>query len=132
MNAEVSITEFPFVAEMPKREKSKLAKLWDELSVARDTVEEHGALLPMYLAAELMNVSRQRVDQLLESGKLQGAVVFDKRWVLQSSVEAWAREEHKAGRPLKHLETIEGAIKTTRKAYRAAMDEARSTTKKKK
>lgn len=95
----VATLDFPFVQELPKREKSKLANLWEALKEANAATREHGALVPTGFAAELLGVSRTRVDQLLEAGKLTAVVVHKTRFVSENSLVAWAKAEHITGRP---------------------------------
>jgi len=99
---QAAITEFPFVEELPRREKSKLAKLWDHLAAVRAITAEKGTLIPQHMAAGLLNVCKQRVCQLIDDGKLEGIEVHGVRYVTADSCEAWAKAERsKGGRPRK-------------------------------
>jgi len=91
--------DFPFVAELPKREKSKLVKLWDEVKALAEASKEHGALLPVGIVVGLLGVCRQRVYDLIEEGKLQSFKVHGHVMVSEKSIEEWCRTERKAGRP---------------------------------
>lgn len=121
------VNEFPFVAELPKREKSKLAKLWDTFQEMKRITAETGMLVPVGLVAELLDISRQRVYQLVEAGRLQTHEFNGRVYITENSLQAWAELEHKAGRPLsiaKDADTLKGALKIT-KRYMAAERDAR-------
>jgi len=96
-----AITEFPFVEAMPKREKSRIAKLWDEFSQMREAMQKAGGLVPPVMAAELAGVSHQRIWQLVEAGKLERVEFCGRGFITGDSFEAWAKSERKNGRPLK-------------------------------
>jgi hypothetical protein len=103
-----AITEFPFVETMPKREKSKLAKLWAHLSAVRAIVAEKGTLLPQHMVADMLNLSRSRVGQLVDDGRLEAVEIHGVRYVTADSVEACAKIERKiTGRPPKLVDNRE-------------------------
>lgn len=95
----VATSEFPFVQELPKRERSKLATLWDLLLESRAAVQEHGTPIPVGFAADLLGVSKQRVSELLDQGKLTSVMLHDRRFVGENSLIAWAKAERIVGRP---------------------------------
>lgn len=97
---EAGTIEFPWVSDLPKREKGKLAKVWDTLAELRATTEETGPLLPLTFAAALLNVSRQRIDQMMDAGKLERWELNGHPFVTERSVVAYAKaEKDKGGRP---------------------------------
>lgn len=98
---EAIVNEFPFVGELPKREKSKLASLWDEFKEMSRIAEKKGIPVPPGLAAELLGVSRQRIYELMGSGVLETVTVGGRTYVTENSLVAWAEAEHKVGRPTK-------------------------------
>jgi len=98
---EAQITEFPFVAELPKREKSKIIKVWEQFREIAKAQEEHGALIPPTLAASALGISRQRVHELCEFGTLQVIRVSGHPLVTEHSIVDFAKSERKAGRPPK-------------------------------
>lgn len=117
MFAEAEVLEMPFVAELPKREKSKLAKVWDAFDEIARITETEGVLIPQSLAAKLLDVCRQRVFELVEEGRLKAYEVNGVRFVTENSVVAYAKSERKAGRPLgRVLDSKKGAIATAAKA----------------
>lgn len=93
--------EFPFVKEIPKREKSRMGKLWEHFQEVKSKVAEVGMILPQDLAAELLGVSKQRVCELIELGRLEALVLHGHRWITERSFVALAQSERKAGRPPK-------------------------------
>jgi hypothetical protein len=105
--------DFPFVQQLPKREKSRLCNLWDELRELRSLIAEHGALVPQPFAAELLGISHQRVQQLIASGKLIAVPVHTSRFVTENSIVTLAKSERKTGRPF-------NIPKTSSDLYRAA------------
>jgi len=96
---EASVSEFPFVAELPKREKSKLAQIWDVMKQMAAVPDEEGTLLPVSMACKALCISRTRVDQLVQDGKLKRFEFDGHVFISYKSVVAWAQAEHKNGRP---------------------------------
>ena len=97
----VVLSEFPFVAQMPKRQKTRLQRVWDILGEYRSTIEREGNLVPASLASALLDVSHQRVMQLCNLGKLRRVEVAGHVYVTEQSVLDLAKMERKAGRPMK-------------------------------
>jgi len=95
------IAEFPFVADLPKREKTKLASLWDNFQEIKTVTEAHGMLVPVSLAAELLGISRQRIHELMEAGRLQRVEFRGRAYMTEDQLHEYARAERKAGRPPK-------------------------------
>lgn len=93
--------DFPFVAEMPKRERSKVATLWDRFQRLKEITDEKGMLLPPAFCAKLLGVCRQRVYVLMDEGRLEKVEVDGHTFVTEESFIAWCRAEHKNGRPTK-------------------------------
>lgn len=94
-------SEFPFVQQLPHREKSKLVKLWDHFAAVRMAMDQHGMLVPVKLAAELAGVSRQRIDELVERDQLVRIDLAGHPFITENSFVQWAKSERKNGRPLK-------------------------------
>lgn len=99
--SEVAVAEFPFVAELPKREKSKIGKIWDHWKEVKAITEEKGMLVPPVVAALLLDVSRQRVHQLVEAGRLERVDFGGQGYITEASLVEWAKAEHVNGRPVK-------------------------------
>jgi hypothetical protein len=98
-------TEFGFLKELPKREKSRLGKVWDRLKAVRAAIEEKGALVPAVFASKLLDVSKQRVDALMKDGRLERVELDGHPFITERSIVAYASSERKTGRPLKLPET---------------------------
>jgi len=97
--------EFPFVAALPKAERTEHQKLRDHLADIKAIIQSRGMIMPKRFAAALIGVSRQRVDELIQSRTLE-AVEFDGRtYITESSLVAYGQSERKAGRPLKTPKT---------------------------
>lgn len=80
---------FPVIAEnTPMR-----SLLWRYVQL---TVE-HGALLPISLAAEALKVSRQRVYQLLDGGQLPVVLIGDRKFIPAAALELFMTEDRKTG-----------------------------------
>lgn len=120
---DVLTTDFPFVEELPKREKSKLAKLWDQFQVMRDATAKHGCLVPIALAAKLGNVSNQRIHQLMDVGTLERVEIDGHPFISETSMLNWVSAERKAGRPPK--------VVTAADTWRASVEVVKELRKKK-
>ena len=91
--------EFPWVGSLPKREKSKFAKLWDQFQAIKRVTEERGMIVPPHVAAKLLGVSRQRVNELLNDGRMETVEVGGARFILEDSLVEFCKLERKEGRP---------------------------------
>jgi hypothetical protein len=94
------IAEFPFVGELPKREKSRLARLWEAVREVTAAQEEHGPVLNQLTVAMILGVSRQRVCQLIDAGSLQSIAVTGNRLVTLRSLEDYCKTDRKTGHHL--------------------------------
>lgn len=105
---EAQATEFPFVEALPKREKGKFAKMWDEFNAIRKAMAanpEMGMLVPQHLAAELLGVSKQRIWFLANEGRFECVELGGQRLLSERSIIDYAKAERKSGRPCKVPET---------------------------
>ena len=96
--------DFPFLADLPKREKSKVVKVWETFEELSRVTAIEGMLIPQSFAAKILDVSRQRVYELSGEGRLKVVPVNGHLFVTEKSVVAYATSERKSGRPLKNLE----------------------------
>jgi len=92
--------DFPFVAELPKREKSKVVKVWESFQELARISETEGVLIPVSFAAKVLDVSRQRIDELIAGERMKCYLVNGHRFVSENSVVEYAKGERKAGRPV--------------------------------
>lgn len=97
----VAIPEFPFVAALPKREKSKLAKAWDLMRQIRHYTDEDGSLVPVMLAAKCLDLSRSRIDSICADGRLRRVEIDGHVFITENSILEFGAMERKNGRPLK-------------------------------
>lgn len=93
--------EMPFLADLPKREKSRLQAAWEIVEEIKRLSAEQGALVPPGLAATCLGVSHQRVWELCNLGTLQRVEIAGHGYVTEDSLLAFAKSERKAGRPPK-------------------------------
>jgi hypothetical protein len=112
---EVSVSEFPFVAELPKREVRKVRSLWEEFKDMVAVVEERGAMLPPQAVADLLGVSRQRILELVDNGRFKPFVFRGHKYIFEDEIVAFAESERKNGRPC-GPKTIAEAAKVALKA----------------
>lgn len=117
-----AVLEMPFVAELPKREKSRLAKLWDHFTEVRALQREHGTLVPIKLAADLAGVSRQCIDEHIERGQLIRIEVHGHPFITENSFVEWAKSERKAGRPIKVPSSNKDLWKVSQAAARGIVE----------
>jgi hypothetical protein len=124
MMFEAVATDFPFVAELPKREKSKWRKAWDAFQEVQAVTKVEGTIFPQVFVAKVLDLSTARICQLCNEGKLRVVVVGNNRFVTERSVLDWAETEHKAGRPLgKFLDPmVEGKESVACGALRAGVE----------
>ncbi len=105
--------EFPFVeqlpklSDLPKREKSRMQRIWDDFRALSKIAEEKGMLCPVALAAKILDVSRQRAYDLIGEGRLEVVEVNGHQFVTEKSVIDYALSERKAGRPSKTVQLAE-------------------------
>jgi hypothetical protein len=112
--------EFPFVNTIPKREKSRLRKAWDLFQELAAATEQHGPMCPASLAKKILDVSQQRVAQLMETGQLVSVSVAGHNYITKESLIAYCNSERKAGRPVKAL-TL-----TKREMWKLSVDHAKN------
>lgn len=96
---EASVNEFPFMVTLAKREKSRFTKFLDHYNEFKTLQDRVGDLLPLGIVHRLLNVSRQRVSQLREAGKLEAYEWQGQWWYTEDSVIAFAKSERRTGRP---------------------------------
>src|SRR5947208_661345 len=88
-------TLFPVIEEKAKK------RSW--LREFMDVVEREGPLLPRAHVFLCLDVSRQRVDQLIKDGQLASVKVRGREYVPIEALNLFLSEERKAGRPVRVL-----------------------------
>jgi len=101
MYHEATALDLPGFSELPKREKTRLEKIWDHFQAVREVVEKKGMLVPQHVVADLLGVSRQRVHVLVNEGRLEAVQLHGNRYVTEESFIAFSKVEREIGRPLR-------------------------------
>ena len=108
--------EFPFVERMTERKKSRWARMWEGFQTFKALQEKHGMLIPACMAADLGGVSRQRVWQLFDEGKLQRVDYGGHVYVSEASFQTWLESErHAGGKPKLDSMNFREAVKYSAK-----------------
>jgi hypothetical protein len=102
----IDATEFPFVEQLPKREVKKVCGVWDLIKSYRDNYATDGILLPVSISAQALNVSKQRVHQLVETGRLKIRYINGSAFITENSLLECAETARKIGRPFKTGATV--------------------------
>lgn len=97
---EADAIEFPFLADVPKA-PSKLQRVLEVSKKLSKAIDVHGDLVPRDIVAKVVGISRQRVHQLVEEGKITQVDIDGYLFVTQASLVEWVKEERKGGRPPK-------------------------------
>lgn len=98
---EAEALEFPWVSSLPRSEKTKVGHA---LAAAREFIalqKKHGPLVPLALVAASMNVSRQRMHQLVTEGRIRTVFFHNFHYVSEAELQRFGDEERKNGRPFK-------------------------------
>lgn len=98
---DAQVAEFPFVAGLPKGQKGKLARAWDLVNEIREIEKTNGQLIPLMLAAACLNVSRSRIDDFVNDGRLTRKEIQGHVFITEKSLIECAAFERKSGRPSK-------------------------------
>jgi hypothetical protein len=86
---------FPSIAaSTPARKRSPLREMIDAISV-------HGPLLPQGFMHIALDMSRQRVHQLIADGRIATIHVAGKQFIPLAALDVFLSEERKTGRPAK-------------------------------
>lgn len=91
-----------FVAELSKPQQGRWQRVKENYLRFKAATDEHGMLVPASLAAKLADVSRQRIAQLREAGKLQCVDLDGHIYVTERSLLEWMNAPtDRGGRPRK-------------------------------
>jgi len=93
MEAVVQNELFPVIEEQSRKRAT--------LRVFMDAVEEYGPLLARAHIPVVLDLSKQRVHQLVEAGRIATVRVLDREFVPMASLEAYLADERKNGRPVR-------------------------------
>lgn len=119
-----AVLDFPFVQELPKRDKSRLVKLWEHLAEVRAIQAEKGEVIPQAFVADLIGVSTQRVTQFVDEGRLESVLINGRRYVTARSLEQFAQVERKNGRPFKVASSNKNLWKASLSAARGIVKDS--------
>ena len=92
--------EFAFVALLPKREKGRVSRALDLVEELTRITEEQGPMIPSPLAAKVLNISRQRMHQLIQDKRIPVVEVQGHHFVTKTALIGFANTERKDGRPI--------------------------------
>ena len=98
---ELTVNEFAFVDGLPKREKTRVGKLLDQVAEFGELQRKHGALIPALLVSGLLDVSSQRVYQYIKAGQLPAVKFNGHQYVPEAALIEFLKTERKNGRPFK-------------------------------
>lgn len=104
------------MASLPKREKAAVMGAWEELHEFQEMVKANGAAIPVIFAARVLNVSRQRVYELINEGRVKTVQLGGHTFITSDSLVEWGRGERKAGRPVGGINEADGELKHSFKA----------------
>jgi hypothetical protein len=68
-----------------------------------DAVEREGPLLPRSMVPYVLDVSRQRVQQLIDEDRIATVMVGEKEFVPVAALNTFMADQRKVGRPVKEL-----------------------------
>lgn len=78
-------------------ESEPVSQGWrDRAATLINISETHGGLVPQSALPEVLDISRQRVHQLVQSGQFERVSVFNVPFVTGRSIDAWEKDEDKA------------------------------------
>lgn len=84
---------FPFpTIEAQARKRSPLREMMA-------AIEEHGPLLPLHFIPIAIDVSKQRVHQLVSAGRIGTLAIAGKTYVPMTALDLFLSEERSNGRP---------------------------------
>lgn len=115
--------EFPFVAELPKREQKRVATIWERWRVLSELTKTHGSLIPTTVAAALLGVSKARLCVLLNEERLERVRFDSYTYVTENSLLAFVKEERRVGRPPKNFDKSRGVVRTSLEVTGTAIKE---------
>jgi hypothetical protein len=106
---EADCAEFPFVATLPRKERSVIRRLWDDIHEICQLQKEKGPVLPASVAADALGVSPQRVFQIVQDGRLEAISMHGRNFIVASSLIEFAKLERSklGGRPSREDSDLE-------------------------
>ena len=120
---EAEALDLPFMATMPKREKTKLVRVWELVKEMAALSKTEGQLIPLMMAAKCLGVSRSTIDDLVRMERLKRFDIDGHVFISANSIEECAKVERKVGRPFK--------VPTNSELWKSSKDSAREMVSKK-
>jgi|SRR5665213_1582520 len=96
---DTTVEDFPFVADLPKREQKQVRSVVSEWNDFKEIVRSKGQMVPPNIAAAIANVSRQRIHQLIQKGTLEAVNLHGSVFITEASFTAWVCGDRTSGRP---------------------------------
>lgn len=109
MEAVVQNELFPVIEDASRKRSG--------LRVFMDAIERHGPMIERAHIPVVLDVSKQRVHQLVEQGRIATVVVQGRVFVPLASLELYLADERKNGRPVKEF-TLRERVGEVISAYR--------------
>jgi hypothetical protein len=116
--------EVPIVEERARR-RSRFRQAWDALN-------REGPFLPQHMLPYVLELSKQRVSELIGEGRIPTFEIDGKKYVPIEGLEAFLSEERKNGRPVKEFDTLRDAYRShggVRQVYRNEVDRIKKSRK---
>lgn len=112
-----AVAEFPFVADLPAKDVGKVKSALDLVNELKAATLEHGVLIPVSLAATLLDVKKQTVHHFMSNGRLKRIDCHGHVFVTENSLLDLAKSERKAGRPFKLPQNAKECWDRSKKAF---------------
>ena len=97
---------FEFLNELEQNENELPNELVQALKNFKADFQEHNGLIPNASVPALLNVSRQRWDQLREKYGFWSAEYFDKTWFSRQQLEDFYKVQRKTGAPAHNVAKV--------------------------
>lgn len=98
--------ELSFVQHLPQGKLSRFARVRKHFSDVREVIKKEGLLITVKMAADIADVSTQRIHELLELGLLKRVEFHGHPFITENSFLTWAESARKSGQPLNLPKTM--------------------------
>jgi hypothetical protein len=100
-----AVLEFPFTADLPAAERedgqTRRERAERQVRVLRTMIEKKGVYMPIGIVSRVLDVSRQRVHDIVRQGHLDKVEFDGTTFITEASLIEYVNSERKAGRPPK-------------------------------
>jgi len=90
--------EFEFLKDLPQNESSWPAGLKEEIAEYTSAFQEHDGLILRAVAPDLLQVSRQRFDQISKKYDFWSGEFFEKTWYSRKELENFSKIDRPVGK----------------------------------